>query len=261
MENDFRLSEEDVRAMVRLLGDTCALEGTITERKYFLMRGLCELLDLQAWAWVHAVDMTPGELPVYVAYLHGGFSEEILAPFIAIQSNPDMAKMTTPFSRELAGRTTPLTRTLKQIVPGDEFMTYSVAKEWLACGIMPRCLSFHPLPDGTFSGLAVYRRTESEHFTDREAKIVHIILSEVPWLHESQGAAAERTTKVPQLPRRQRLVLELLLQGYSRKVIAETMNISIHTVSGYVKDIYRFFSVNSHPELINRFFLGNGGDK
>jgi DNA-binding CsgD family transcriptional regulator len=261
VENNFRLSEADVRAMVRLLGETCALEGTINEKKYHLMRGLGELIDIQAWAWVHAVEMTPGELPVYVAYLHGGFTEEILAPFIKIQSNPEMGRMTTPLAQELVGRTTPLTRTMQQIVPEGEFEKYGVAAEWKACGIYPRCLSFHPLPDGTFSGLAMYRTCGKDFFTDREAKIVHIILSEVPWLHEAQGAAAERTMKVPQLPTRQRLALELLLQGYSRKVIADTMNISINTVSGYIKDIYRFFGVNSHPELINRFFLGNGGEK
>ncbi len=59
---------------------------------------------------------------------------------------------------------------------------------------------------------------------------------------------------------RQRLALELLLHGHSRKSIAENMQISINTVSGYIRDIYRFFKVTSQPQLVRRFFQGDGGD-
>ena len=257
---DQSLDRADVRAMVRLLAATSATKGTINQKKHFLMKGLCKLLDIQAWAWVHAVEMTPGKLPVYVAYIHDGFSEEKLAAFIKIQSHPDMARMSASFCRELAGRTTPLSRTLPQIVPVEEFTSASVGEEWRACGIYPRLLSFHPLADGSYSGLAVYRSCEKPLFTEREARIAHILLSEVPWLHERQGPAAEVALEVPQMARRQRLVLELLLQGLSRKAIADTMDISINTVAGYVKKIYSFFGVTTQAELINRFFLGNGGE-
>jgi DNA-binding CsgD family transcriptional regulator len=260
METKSLLDEADVRSMVRLLGETCTLKGTINQKKHFLMEGLCRLIDIQAWAWVHAVEMVPGKLPVYVAYIHGGFSEEKLGAFIKIQSHPDMAHMSTPICRELIGRAAPLSRTLQQIVPVDEFNQASVATEWRVCGISPRLLSFHPLADGSFSGLGVYRSSEKPLFTEREARIAHIILCEVPWLHERQGPTAEVALEVPQMPRRQRLALELLLQGLSRKAIADTMDISVNTVAGYVKAIYAFFGVSSQAGLINRFFLGNGGE-
>jgi DNA-binding CsgD family transcriptional regulator len=259
MEDRF-LDKKDVRAMVRLLGDTCLVEGSINQKKKFLMAGLCELLDIQAWAWVHAVEMTPGKLPVYVAYIHGGFSEEILPAFVRIQSHPDMAFFSTTICRELIGRTGPISRTLQQIVDLKGFATAEVARDWKACGIDPRLLFFYPLADGTFSGLAIYRSTGKPLFTEREARMAHILLSEVPWLHERQGAEAEQAIQVPQLPRQQRLVLELLLQGCSRKTIASTMNVSINTIAGYAKKIYAYFGVTSHAQLINRFFLGNGGE-
>jgi len=254
------LDQTDVRAIVRLLGQTCATKGTINQKKHFLMEGLCRMLDIQAWAWVHAVEMTPGKLPVYVAYIHGGFTEENLAAYIKIQSHPDMARMSIPISLELIGRVTPISRTLQQMLSVDEFTQASVGEEWRACGIYPRMLSFHPLADGSFSALAIYRSCEKPLFTEREAKIAHIVLSEVPWLHERQGAAAELAMEVPQMARLQRLTLELLLQGLTRKKIADTMNISINTVAGYVKDIYAFFGVSSQPALIRRFFMGDGGD-
>ncbi len=65
---------------------------------------------------------------------------------------------------------------------------------------------------------------------------------------------------VPRLPVRQRLTLEFLLQGQSRKAMAREMEISINTVSGYVRDIYRLFGVNSQAQLVSRFFRGDGGD-
>jgi DNA-binding CsgD family transcriptional regulator len=261
MEKDLLLNEVDVRRMVKLLGDSCVLKGTLDQKKQFLMRGLCELIDLQAWAWVHAVEMTPGKLPVYVAFVHGGFSPENLATFIKIQTHPEMALYSTSICREVAGRTTPITRTLKQLVPLPEFYQAAVGDEWRACGVYPGALSFHPLADGTYSGIAMYRDCAKSLFSDRDAKIAHILLSEVPWLHAAQGPHADQAMQVPQLPVRQRLVLELLIQGYSRKSIAHTMDVSINTVAGYAKEIYSFFAVKSHTELINRFFLGNGGDK
>ncbi len=254
------LSHSDLRAMVRLLGETCAFEGTINQKKQFLMKGLCQLLDIYCWAWVHAVELIPGNLPVYVAYLHNGFTEDSLPLFVKIQSHPDMARFSAPLCRDLAGRKSPLTRTLQEIVPLDDFHTADVAQEWRDCGIFPRLLSFYPLSDGTFSGLALYRPCDSPLFTDREKQIAHALLSSVPWLHERQGASAEHAIEVPQLPIRQRLVLELLLQGCSRKTIADTMNISINTVAGYAKKVYGFFGVTSQAELINRFFQGVGDE-
>jgi DNA-binding CsgD family transcriptional regulator len=255
MEDTSLLAEKDVRAIVRLLGETCTKDGTLNEKKHSLMAGLGRLLDSQAWAWVHAVEMKPGELPVYAAYISGGFSEEALARFIKIQTHPDMARLSTSLSVALQGRTRPLTRTLQQLMPIEDFYTAEVAEEWRACGIYPRALHFYPLADGTFSGIAIYRDCDKPVLTPREAKLAHVILSSVPWLHAAQGAAGEQTTQVPNLPVRERLVLELLLQGYSRKAIASTMGISINTVAGYAKNIYRFFNVASHGELSRLFRL------
>jgi len=249
------LTEKDVRDIVRLLGETCTLDGSLNERKHFLMAGLGRLIDTQAWAWVHAVEMIPGKLPVYAAFICGGFSEDVLPRYIQIQTHPDMARLSEPVSRELQGRTRPLTRTLQQMMSVEYFVNADVGEHWRACGIYPRVLHYHPLGDGTFSGIGMYRECSRPITTPREAKIAHVVLSSVHWLHVAQGAAGERTTQVPQLPVRERLVLELLLQGYSRKAIAATMGISINTVAGYAKNVYRFFGVSSHGGLSQLFRL------
>ena len=70
----------------------------------------------------------------------------------------------------------------------------------------------------------------------------------------------DRGSTVPKLYARQRIILNLLLEGLDRKSIALHLGISVNTVSGYCKEIYRHFRVNSQAALMARFYLGNGGD-
>jgi DNA-binding CsgD family transcriptional regulator len=107
--------------------------------------------------------------------------------------------------------------------------------------------------------IGLYRHHGKAEFTAREVRIAHIILTEVTWLHE-QGWPDDRGVDVPKLSRRQRLALNLLIQGLSRKQIAEAMKISAHTAQGYIKDVYRIFNINSQAALMSRFLQGNGRD-
>ncbi len=52
--------ESDARTMVRLLGETAALDGGHAEKKRFLMRGLCNLIRADAWVWTLGCDIRPG---------------------------------------------------------------------------------------------------------------------------------------------------------------------------------------------------------
>ena len=105
----------------------------------------------------------------------------------------------------------------------------------------------------------LYRSFERELFTERESKIVHILLSEVPWLHDAAWPDAKRE-KAYELPPRLITLLNLMLQGLPRKRIAENMGISPNTLTGYVKDLYARYQVHSQSELISRFVEGDGGD-
>jgi DNA-binding CsgD family transcriptional regulator len=120
-------------------------------------------------------------------------------------------------------------------------------------------MSMRPLDATSGSMTGLYRAHGKPEFTPREVRIAHIIYTEVAWLHE-QGWPEDRGSSVPHLSRRQRLTLNLLTHGQSRKQIAANMKISIHTAQGYIKDVYRLFHVNSQTELMNRFHQGNGSD-
>jgi len=255
------LDEADVRAMVHLLGEVAALPGEYAEKKRYLMEGLCRIAGADAWVWGLAAEMDPKKLPVYVGFQHGGFEEKQFARFLAIQTSPVMISITESYSRDLLLHPQrQLTRTLQQIVDSSRWNDPSVRSLWDPCGLHPRCLSFHPLGDGKYSGIALYRALDKPLLTDRESRIVHILMTEIPWLHR-QGWPEDHGAEVPRLTTRERLVLEMLLQGYGRGRIAAHLGISVHTVSGYVKKIHSHFGVQSRAQLVSRFFRGDGGDQ
>ena len=60
---------------------------------------------------------------------------------------------------------------------------------------------------------------------------------------------------------RLRTVLGLMMDGQTAKRIAFHLELSEHTVRGYVQDIYRHFGVNGRAELMRRFMVGDGRDR
>lgn len=258
-EADFPLPDADVRAMVRLLGEVCALPGGHAEKKRRLMDGLCRLVDADAWAWSLATRMIPGQNPVYAGFQHGGFSEEEFAKYLAIHTRPEQAYTIEPYARELNEKGAHLTRTIQQIVTEEWKWQLPIARVWEDCGFFACCVSHQPVGGGAYSGIVLYRRFGRPRFDAREARITHIMMSEVPWLHY-QGWPDDRGKDINALSPRLWLVHESLLQGFSRKQIAANLGISQNTVNGYVAEIYRHFGVRSHAELMHRFYHGNGGD-
>lgn len=250
------VSDKDARVMVRLLGDTAVVDGGHAAKKHFLMQGLCDLIGIDAWVWVLGCQSTPGEPQIYVNYLREGFSDERYFHLMTAVEHPVMAKVVEPYFQELVDTGKHITRTRQELDPTGLAEQSGVKDLWEATDIGPLILSNYPLDEESMSCIAIYRKLGSDPFTKREKKIAHIILSEVPWLHMS-GWPEDRgiTASVPRLFPRQRVVLNLLLDGKARKQIAAQMGITESTVAGYTKDIYKHFRVNSHVELMRKFIL------
>ena len=106
----------------------------------------------------------------------------------------------------------------------------------------------HPMGELLFS------RRDGLPFSEREARLARWIAGEFPW--KPEGA----TTAKSGFSRRERLVIDLLLQSHSRKEIAKRLGIPVNTVQGYIKEIYRTFGVHSHAELLRHYFQARGGE-
>ncbi len=260
MQTEPQLSETDVRAMVHLLGEVALNAGDFAAKKRQLMDGICRLIDADFWVWVACPLLEPGRQPIYLFALHGGFGEEQFGRYMKAVDHPDMAILTAPWAAELAaGVRAQVTRLLQQVDPELTIFDRPVGKLWRAAGIGPILVSGRRLESNLVSGIAVYRRHGRPLFDEREARIAHILLTEVPWLHEVAGPDSPVAT-VPLVSNRERTVLNLLIHGLSRKQIAAALSLSEHTVNDYVKAVYRHFNVNSQVQLANRFHRGDGGD-
>lgn len=245
------LAETTVRSIVRLIGDVCAVDGGRDEKKKELMSGLCHLVGADSWAWGVARDVAPGEPSVHLSLLHGGFNDETYAAFAKAYTHPEMTPLHVPIVSEIRENGTQVTKLLQQMDPGRISWKPPLGPLWEAADIRGVIMSLYPTEGRFLNIIGLYRRVGAPLFSMEENQIAHVALSGVPWLHlEGWG---DSCGPLPLLSPRQRMTLDLLVQGYSRSSIAEHLEISPHTANDYVKDVYRHFQVQSQAELIARF--------
>lgn len=255
----FSLSESDVRQMVRLLGSVIAAPGDFQEKRRRLMDGLCEIIGATAWVWSLSV-FHPDKPPSSVGLIHGGFDEGRFASYLEAINHPAMEAVSRPSSLELQAKGTHLTRTRGQMDPQGLLDQSAAAPLWEKADIGPLMMSLRPMEGGGVNAIRVYRAIGEPHFNDREAKIAHILLSEIPWLH-FQAFPDAPSQEITNLYPRHRTVLNFLCEGWSRKKIAEHLGLSVNTIHGYTKVIFKHFGVHSQCELLARLTLGDGGER
>ncbi len=253
------VEESDVRQVVRLLAEVAVLPGSLNEKRAALMTGLARLIDADAWAWSVAAETRPGAHPAFSLCLIDGIPEKRFGALLRAVEHPEMAALQTGFMEEFAKIGPQLTRLLHQFVDVKRFTECGAAALWHEAGIDSLILSARHTRSGPATAIGIYRAVGRPAFTERESRLAHIVLSEVDWLHEDV-LPNHPDEGVASLSPRLRQVLNCLLTGMTRKEIAGELNLSVHTLGDYVKQVYQRFGVRSHPELLRRFFQGDGGD-
>ena len=247
--------------MIRLLGDVAASRGGATEKRRVLMDGLARLIEAERWMWTMSskTKVKQGQRPLYTPIAHGGFEDGLFPKLLKAVDHPESWEIFSPISKEIRAKNVHLTRTLRELDERDRFSRKELRKLWHDAGVGDLLVSICPMSSGDFSAIGIYRDIGGDEFSDREARIVHLVLAEVPWLHETGWTEEDQLRVLPKLSPRRRAVLNLVLEGQSRKEMAATLGISTHTLDGYVKDIFRHFKVHSQAELIARFRSGSPG--
>jgi DNA-binding CsgD family transcriptional regulator len=254
------ISEDDFRAVVRILGEVAAMDATPDEKRRHLMTELGLLIGTDTWLWGLAPFIEPGKQPVYVFQNRGGLDEERASRLLMAIEHPDTGAMTAPIAQAMVETGRHVTRLRQDIIPDDRFLNSPAWPFWKAANVGPIILSLRPIEGYGTAVIAFYRPVSAPLFTPREARIAHIVLSEVSWLHQ-EGMPHEPSSAIPVLPPRCRLILHQLLLGRSRKAIAADLGLSIHTANDYAKQIFAHFGVHSQLQLIARFRVGDGNDR
>lgn len=257
---DSPITEDDFRAVVRILGDIAAMASTADEKRQHLMTELGLLIGTDAWLWGLAPFIEPGKQPVFLFQNRGGLDEERASRLFMAIEHPDTGAMTAPIAEAMVESGRHVTRLRQDIIPDERFLNSPALPFWKAANVGPIILSLRPIEGFGSAVIAFYRPVAAPLFTPREARLAHIVLSEVSWLHH-EGMPHQTSASIPVLPPRCRLILHQLLVGRPRKQIAADLGISIHTVNDHLKKIFSHFGVQSQVQLIARFRNGDGNDR
>lgn len=260
MRTDSPITDDDFRAVVRILGDITLMDATPDAKRQHLMTELGLLIQSDTWLWGLAPFIQPGKQPVYLFQNHGGLDEERASRLVMAIEHPDSGAMTAPLALAMVQTGGHVTRLRQDIIPDERFLNSPAFPFWKAANVGPIILSLRPIPGIGSAVIAFYRPVSAPSFTPREARLAHIVLSEVSWLHH-EGMPHAPSSTVPLLPPRCRLILHQLLVGRTRKDIAADLSLSVHTVNDYVKQIFRHFGIHSQMDLIARFRHGDGQDR
>ena len=255
------LPESDIRDMVRVLAEIATVGGEIQAKRQHLIHRLGELIGADAWIWsmLGEYDPAPTGGHPHTVFLTGGLDDNQLALYLKSQEHPDMGRLTEGILSEFQQRQVHLTRIQPQITSDEFYQSTEVSRILGEAELGPVLLSIRPVRSGQVGVITLFRKLGAPHFTERDSRIAHILISEVGWLHDDSWPNHPRH-EISDLSPRLRSVLALLLHGEARKSIADKLGLSIHTVGDYIKLGYRHFAVHSQAELIRRFVSGDGGD-
>lgn len=267
MHNDSgALEEKDTRAIIRMLTEAYAIEGGYTNKKRHLLDVLSAYISADKWLASLRVQTSANDAPKFVGLLHSGFNSEQLARITEAAAHPSSIAIEAPFAEELVRRKTHLTLRLEDFDQQQQFPGSPAEALAAKAGVGTMMASTRPIYDSESesiksSAIALYRAPGASPFSARERRIAHILLSEVDWLH-TEGWPSELLVEATSvLPRSHIPMLSLLVHGDSRQEIAQLLQLSIHTVNSYVKQIFRHFGVNSQIELMKLFIYGDGNDQ
>jgi DNA-binding CsgD family transcriptional regulator len=261
MDSVTAIPENDVRQIVRLLADVAVLDGNNTAKKRALMNGLKQLVDADGWLWSMTRVDVPTKTPISVGLVHEGLSDEQLAGWLQASQSPTCPPPEDAPLTDIAVTGQHFTRIRQQVVSDNDWYSHpAIVKHRLAVGLDHFLYSVYPIdePD-MYSAIGMFRYRGREPFTPLQAKIAHILLSEVKWLHYAD-LPREEGRYVPKLTPRQRVVLIMLIEARDKDEIARLLHISPHTAKDHIKAVYQHFEVSSQLELIRRFRYGDGGD-
>ena len=254
------ISEDDVRHIIRILGDVVSMKPVPDSQRIQLMNELATLLGTDTWVWGVAPLLEPGKQPVFLYQHTGGMDPDRMTRFLTAVEHPDTGAMTAPLPQAISEGHTQVTRAMCQVVSRERFNNSPSKPFWDAANIGQFLFVLRAVPDYGFSCVAFYGPVGAPEFTERDSRIAHIIFNEVPMLHQT-GMPHAVSRPIPQLPPRCRLIINLLVRGQSRASIARHLCLSQGTVNGYVKKIFAHFGVHSQSEFIVRLTKGDGGDR
>ncbi|MEM7147548.1 MAG: helix-turn-helix transcriptional regulator, partial [Verrucomicrobiota bacterium] len=235
------LEASDYRSIIRVVGEA-ALGYELNEKKRSLMVGICELVDADAWLWTQGKLSNVEDRHAYVGYLKEGFDEERFVHFLNAVEHPDSNIAASRFYEQAQSSMVQTTIDHEELDPEGLACRGELGALWKLVEIGAAMLNGLYLDKESISVIGVFRYKGGEAFNEREKAIVNTTLAALDGL-QRVGWPGEKAEQIPRLSPQQRKVMNLLLEGFTKKEVAEQMGLQNSTVSTYTREVYRRFSV------------------
>ncbi|MDZ4850418.1 MAG: LuxR C-terminal-related transcriptional regulator [Pirellulaceae bacterium] len=231
------------------------VHATLVDRRQAVLDLLLKILGAKfaTWSWGYG-DLTGTEIQP-IAMLTSGYSQDEMVVFCRMGLDPESERL---FRRPIWDRMKGSSHStvIRRDIFADLDWSQSKMRDYLQ--EMQADEWIHALRHqsrGVWSNMCLIRRLGDSEFTANDVIILDLAMQSIAWLHAtaSEGLPSEA---LEGLTDKQRLVTLLLLDGFSRKMIATHLNIAEATVGDHIKSIFRHFKVNSAMEL-SAFFLRN----
>ena len=108
--NEAYLSEQDIRAIVRLLGEVAAIQTGHVDQKRYLLNGILRMVDGDVWVWLQGFLGSADRPPAAIQLLDEGWSspEQRNWFYRLTQSHPSATTAPLAFIASQASPTSPI---------------------------------------------------------------------------------------------------------------------------------------------------------
>lgn len=227
------VAEDDIRGMLRLIGQIHRMSGEPLARWRCLLDGLCHLVRADVGIMARIVNELPNQQRWITSVVDYGSPtdderQQILGyfkvhEFVEAKHSPEVDQSSW----------------------GGAWYCEAADTDQFLFGL---CRT----PQSEFCyGLGLHRRPNHPPFLEEHRRIIDLFMSELSWLYQSILSLPGDSRGISLSPRLSQ-TLERLMAGDSEKQVAYNLGLSQHTVHGYIKTIYRHFGVSSRGELLAR---------
>jgi DNA-binding CsgD family transcriptional regulator len=241
----------DVQAILRLVGGAAELWYEPTLQRQFTLDSLCKMLDAKVGVCFSMGDVLVGGMTPCKDFTQVGLDETGVMLFEEYLRSGKPRDPVVDVLDAVPGRVITLTR--REAVADEDWYRSSHYKQLRKpLGLGPSLyVKIVAQSIERTTVVMLFREQGAEAFTERDAYLVDLCLSEMAWPFTPEMTYTD--PRVDALQPRLKKVMKLLLEGDSEKQVAFKLGLSPHTVHEYVKNLYSELQVSSRGELLAQF--------
>jgi DNA-binding CsgD family transcriptional regulator len=239
------INEDDVAAMLRLVGEVTELPADKVVRRTHVLNRLLSLIGGRSAVAMEAARADEGPLAragTVINVNYGSEAEARQSELFLLHNNP--ADPAMPEFIAARGQTITMVR---QVEDHAFYRSehYNMVRRPFDIDHSLYCRV--PLPDGNDLMLGLQRCPGDPAFSERDKAVVHLLHTNAPHVYSCRTPAVR---ELDRLAPRLQPVLRCLLQGDAEKQVAAKLRLSRHTVHRYTQVIYEQLGVHSRAELL-----------